>query len=370
MLTRRSLLAGGALPIFGQAPAGDALPIVTARLGEPVPYRDSHGDVWTATWAEDGELYVVSDDTEGFGKACKSNLAFHRLTGAMPPDLHGTTINPMAEYGKSAELSPKDGASWKASGLASIDGVIYMGVSRHRYPDERLAYAHFIQETWDGSVIKSVDKGKSWSAAPEVGRPMFPGRMFSNPYFVHYGQDGKGPKDWVYCVSNDGAWNNGNAMTLGRVPRARLARLDAGDWEFFHGFDKDGGPQWTKRLEEAMYTFHAPGRTSMTGVHYIEALDVYVMPQWSYDYSKMDPANGKSRWGFTNWEFYQARAPWGPWKLFYRAEFFIEGFYNPNIPAKFISRDGKKMWVFTASYSPAMTYYRLHMVPLTLMTRA
>ena len=25
----------------------------------------------------------------------------------------------------------------------------------------------------------------------------------------------------------------------------------------------------------------------MTGIHYLEPLDIYIMPQWSYDYSKM-----------------------------------------------------------------------------------
>ncbi len=42
---------------------------------------------------------------------------------------------------------------WKACGLASIDGVLYMTVSRHLNPD----YAPWIQQTWDASMIMSRD---------------------------------------------------------------------------------------------------------------------------------------------------------------------------------------------------------------------
>jgi hypothetical protein len=62
---------------------------------------------------------------------------------------------------------------------------------------------------------------------------MFPGRVFSNPFFVQCGKDGKGTKDgadqYVYAVSNDGTWNNGNWMTLGRVARRLIERLDSND---------------------------------------------------------------------------------------------------------------------------------------------
>ena len=70
---------------------------------------------------------------------------------------------------------------------------------------------------------------------PEIGHSMFPGRTFSTPFFVQHGKDDKRQDDsdlYVYAVSNDGAWNNGSWMTLGRVPRDRIARLAAKDWEF------------------------------------------------------------------------------------------------------------------------------------------
>ena len=212
--------------------------IVSARLGKPIRYPQSHGDLWTATWADDNEVYTVSDDTQGFDGACSSNLALNRISGVLPPDVHGQTVNSMSQFGGWGEIRKEDGAMWKACGLASIDGALYMTVSRHLNPD----YAPWIQQTWDASIIRSIGQGKTWTPAPKLDHAMFPGRMFSTPFFVMYGRDGSGMGDYVYAVSNDGAWNNGNWMTMGRVRRDRIARLNSADWEFVHNYEKTGAP--------------------------------------------------------------------------------------------------------------------------------
>jgi hypothetical protein len=59
-------------------------------------------------------------------------------------------------------------------------------------------------------------------------------------------------------------------------------------------------------------------------------------------------------------------APWGPWNLFHHQDYDAEGFYNPGIPAKFISEDGRKLWIFTAGNPPDAKYYRLNMIPVEL----
>jgi len=384
--TRRDfLLAAGeaagalALPAFSLSQAASPRSrILSAHLGEPVQCPNSGGDLWTATWADDGELYVASDDTTAFDGACSSNLAVNRLTGEAPPNLRGATVNCMKEYGGGSESRREDGGMWKACGLTCVDGVLYMSVSRHlTCPTEPNRtwegyYSPFwIQETWDASIVKSDDHGRTWSRMPELGRAMFPGRAFSTPFFVQYGKDGEGTKDgadrYVYTVSNDGAWNNGNWMTLGRVRKDRIGRLDGSDWEFVHGFDERRQPIWRPRYDYALYIFRAPGRTSMTGIHYIQGLDLYILPQWHYP-DLDDPAR---RFARTRLEFYQSPAPWGPWTRFHQQDFQPQSWYNPCIPGKFVSRDGKKFWLFVAgdflgAGKPAHTYYALWMVPVEL----
>jgi hypothetical protein len=337
--------------------------IVGATLGDAIRIQpEGNGDVWATTWAGDGNLYSAADDAIGFGEECRSNLAVFRIEGEEPPHLLGSMVNPMSDYGALTELGP-DHACWKANGLTCIEGVLYLGVSRHLY----YAAPHWVQHAWDSSIVKSEDYGRTWSQAPKLGHSMFPGPTFGAPFFVQYGQDGEGSPDgadtYVYAVSSDGVWDNGSSMILGRVRRDRIAALDPADWEFVHRFDEDGQPLWTSRHDSASYTFRNPGRTSMTGIHYVSALGVYVMPQWYYtDLSGPAP----DRWQSSQWELYQAPAPWGPWTLFHRQEFAPEGFYNPTIPAKFMSPDGRKMWILTAGDFATQAYYRLHAIPVTL----
>jgi hypothetical protein len=387
--TRRQFLQRGTAGILGSAVAGEfiATPaaantptqsennqrIQEAKIGQAIRIPNCSGDVWTTTWGDDDNLYSVSDDTTGFNKACNSNLAVQRISGG-PPQVVGVTVNPMKEFGKAGEQSTQDGASWKASGLICVNGVLYLAVSRHRYDgvgDKGSDSAHhfWVQETWDASIVKSADHGLSWSAAPELGRSMFPGRVFSNPFFVQYGKDGRGKKDgsdrFVYAISNDGTWNNGNWMTLGRGAAELIGRLDPQDWEFVHGFDDKHQPIWKPRHDNALYVFRSPGCTSMTGVHYIAALDLYIMPQWHYP--MLD--NPKRRWSVSRWEFYSAPAPWGPWTLFHRQDFEPQGFYNPSIPGKFISEDGKRFWIFVAgdfTDQGPNNFYGLNVLPVTL----
>ena len=104
----------------------------------------------------------------------------------------------------------------------------------------------------------------------------------------------------------------------------------------------------------------------MTGIHYLAPLDLYVMPQWHYPHLD-DP---KRPWKVTRWEFYSAPAPWGPWTLFHTQDFEPQSFYNPSIPSKFISEDGRKFWIFvagdfTASEEP-VNLCGLNVLPVTL----
>jgi hypothetical protein len=105
-----------------------------------------------------------------------SQRNFHDFSS---PTFHRGHADP--QFGREHPGVLRPAVSWKASGLVSVDGVLYLSISRHHYPDERKPFAHFIEETWDASIIKSTDHGTNWTATPEIGKAMFPGRLFSNP---------------------------------------------------------------------------------------------------------------------------------------------------------------------------------------------
>jgi hypothetical protein len=344
--------------------------IIGARLGPVTRVAgDVFGDTWSVCEGPDGQLFTAADDTRGFGGVCSSNLAVNILTGA-PPDLSGVTVNPMKQFGEMCETGP-DLGHWKANGITSVDGSLLLSVSRHHY----MAPPFWRQDAFDASIIRSDDGGTTWSEAPEPA--MFPGRSFATPWFIDYGADvaqaPHGADDYVYALSTDGYWNNGNSMTLGRVPRERITRLDPADWQFTVGFAADptpnvedrevGEPGWQDRADRALPVFVAPGRTGMGTATYVAALDLYVLPQWHFPF--LDRPNPK-RWQHGRWEFYSAPAPWGPWTAFFTADFAPEGFYNPVIPPRFISADGRRLWVLTCGDFVTHAHYALHVAPLDL----
>ena len=243
-LLAQASLAPGSRGFVASEPAS-----LSAKLGEPVALGESHGDTWVPAWASDGNLYSPSDDTFGFRRVTDSNIAFNRLEGADPISLKGTTINPMADYGRSA-LEDGDGCTWKSSGCACLDGVLYWVVARHKY-GQTSGDPHLRQTAANASIIRSVDLGRTWtrSARENMDTPMFPGRRFATAYFVQYPPArprGDGADRYVYAISNDGFWDNGDSMILGRVPRSQIAALRGEDWEYFLSGNGLAASAWTR----------------------------------------------------------------------------------------------------------------------------
>jgi hypothetical protein len=349
--------------------AGGTEPIAAVRVEAPIPIPDNHGDTWVSAWAADGNVYSPSNDSKGFHERGSSNIAFNRLTGDDPAKIEGVSINMMPDYGKWAQEGP-DGCTWKSSGCYAMDGVIYWVVARHKY-GETSGDPHNRQLAANASIIKSTDLGKTWtrSARQNYEEPTFPGPRFATPYFVEYGQDGKAAVDnadrYVYAISNDGFWDNGNNMILGRVARAKITDLRAADWEFYVGGDGMEDAAWTKDVNKARPVLDAPGRLGMTGSVYLPGLKRYFMIGWYY------PAGGgvidKNSTKKTVWDFYEAPKPWGPWTRIGSKEFEPQGYYSPQICPKYTSADGRRVFAFTTGdWHEEKLFYRLTVVPLRL----
>jgi len=346
-------------------PASNAVPGIK-WLSAPLKYPNCSGDTWSVTWADDGHVYAVADDTSGLKGSINSNLAIFCFEGRPPKHiLH--LVNPMSEYGGTGQVDRGD--SWKGAGLVSVDGVLYLGVGQHSggmdYPDN-------VQQAYDGSIIKSTDHGKTWSAKPKAGQPWWIGPRFATPFFVQFGQDYRDAMDeYVYAVSNAATWNNGNYMAMGRVRCNLLPNLNPKDWEFFIGADANNNPTWIKTPFVANHPpqpkaiFRHRGYTSMTGIQYVPAVKRFVMPQWAY----MDldlPSEGNNPW-FLNTMLclYEAPKPWGPWSLFHVDEKWGKGNYGPSIPAAWFDDGGRRMWMIyagcwmTDDYAPILRQLEL-----------
>lgn len=332
-------------------------------LTEQVKFPNFDGDTWSPAWTDRDELISSTDDSLGHivpnengmheKHEINSNLAIYRITGNPASANYGLTlVNPMSDYGSRGEHAGL--ASWKANGMTCVDGTLYLSVSQHRYWRSDL-----IQTTYDASIVKSEDYGKTWSPAPELGKAMFPDNFFSTPWFVQYGKDYAGaPDDYVYAVSNDGSWNNGNFMMLGRVHRNKIGDLNANDWEFFAGIDKQTGKaRWNPYLVKviskppsqdigdvmddlslpASFLYHRQ-KVGMTGMQYIPAIERYILGQWFFP--DLDDGFIKTRLILN-----EAPNPWGPWSWFHVEEDWGNLNYCPSFPAKWFEEDGRKLWI-------------------------
>ena len=110
---------------------------------------------------------------------------------------------------------------------------------------------------------------------------MFPGKRFGTAYFVWYGKDGAPTVDnadnYVYAVSNNGHFENGDDYVLGRVLCSKLGEISAADWSFYKGGNGMQDSNWTSSMDAAKPILINPGHSSMTGMTYIEPLHRYVM---------------------------------------------------------------------------------------------
>lgn len=342
------------------APGG----IHSVHAGNPISVMNNQGDTWVGAWGRDDSLYSPSNDTFGFGRVCNSNIAMNRIDGRDLLSLGGVTVNPMKEYGVSSEEGP-DGRNWKSTGCISIDGVLYWAVSRHKY-GETSGDRFRRQTVQNGTVIKSADGGKTWtpSAAESYGHPMFPGSRFSTPYFIDYGKNGAGRVDgadrYIYAISNNGFWDNGDDIVLGRVRRELFPRLDGADWEFYTGGD---GAKWSHDMSRAAKLVDAPDRLGMSGCTYLAEFRCYFMIGWYY------PKGGGKLPGAsreTVWDFYTSPKPWGPWRKVGSQPFTPMGYYCPTVCLKFSENHGRRVYAITAGDWNDHSVYRLTFVPLDL----
>lgn len=345
------------------------------KVCKPEPVPNNQGDTWVAAFANGDTIYTPSNDSKAFyyfTPSVWSNIAFNKIIlHNKYPFVTGEKVNEMTDFGIENHQKGPDGCTWKSSGCYAIDGVIYWVVARHKYGDDS-GDAKKRQTAGNANIIKSSDFGKSWirSAKDNYDKPMFPGSRFSTPYFIQYGTDGSSIIDnadkYVYAVSNNGFWDNGDNLILGRVLKSKIADLNANDWQFYTGGDGMKDESWSSEMNNAKLIVDNPGKLGMSGIVYNPSLKKYLYIGWYYPAGGGKLPNASQK---TVWDFYKSDKPWGPWKRFDSCEFEPQGYYSPQICPSLISDDGKKFNVFTAGDWNNDLFYRLTIVPIEILVK-
>ena len=212
---------------------------------------------------------------------------------------------------------------------------------------------------WLGPFVgfrTSTDNGQSWQACPhtpeksifgETGINGYPVKIGS-PHFVDFGKNMQhSPDGKAYMVAHgadindaqprfwNASWITGDQIYLLRVTPTPENMNDASKWEFYAGKDSKGEAIWTNNFSQIKPLLEWNNNMGCVTVTYNAALKKYIM-------CVTDGGNTRTK---MNSYLLESDALTGEWKLISYLKDFGEQAYFLNIPSKFISPDGKTMWL-------------------------
>lgn len=302
------------------------------------------GDLWPSCWASDDNLYTANGDGIAFTKSpTRFDMAVSAISGT-PPSLQGKTL--ATDVG-----SNWSGANYnrKPTGMLCANDAIYLAFQNLRMATFTDAPA--------ASIAKSADHGTTWTWDASV--PMFgtPGDStnpaaykFTTIFFLDYGKNSANViAGYAYAYGLDNNWRFQQALYLARVPINSVQTRSA--WEFYTGTDAGGNPTWSSDIarKAAVLTDNRLLYSVMIGKDCESSNPVIGQGGVVYDAPL-------KRYIFASWscatqQFYEAPNPWGPWSHFLSNDFGPlrlarnYGQYGTSIPSKFISADGKTLYL-------------------------
>jgi hypothetical protein len=347
-LAGAALLAAGAATLSrAQAPYPQS-PVVTRLTWAPETIRvggaNTHiGDNWPSTWGDDDILYTSWGDGYGFSRRKPElSLGFAKMTGNPPGELKAEDIPSDSDV-----VMGGGNKAIKSSGLLMVDRTIYMFVRNYRVDDDftnaRLASSKDRQKTWTWA---------GWHFAD----------TFGCPEFVQFGRNYAGARDrYVYVVSqdNDNAYKYAENIVLARVPKDKIP--ERGAYEFFAGRDARGRPQWSRDIHARQPIFTDRNGAQRIALSYNAGLKRYFLVT-----SIGTHGNATKLMHTGGLGVFDAPEPWGPWTTVYYDQYWSGGrdldykleewTYHQKFPTKYMSADGKQMWLLFSGRGPNYTF--------------
>lgn len=342
-------------------------------------------DTWYPTWAADGNLYSAWTDgyvwttrevapyecpfcdvawknlgrepSWGAGKLkpyhCHSNtgpmgIGLAKIVGDSPYNLR---VEPLGRLHTGQDLYP--------CATAVAEGTFFVGTYR-AFDDGGRFNGFRYSRDWDHWVERDTPgwKDQRWIDPRDSGTDFFSTdtrpRRFNVPHAVVHGQDNEqSPDGKLYLTAHgqavvDGGaktksdWDKGDAIYLCRVDPAPTRVTDPKAYEFFAGHDADGVARWSADVRDSQPILAWPRHLGSECATYVPGLDRYLL----LTARLREREDNLSYNTLSVWESSEIT---GPYRLVTYLRDWGPQTYFPNVPAKFIAADGRRMWLCVAS---------------------
>jgi hypothetical protein len=306
------------------------------------PPTNEWGDILPTIWGDDGNQYTMMDDggtdVPLAGGVWRQSLA--RITGA-PPRIRFTHVGdrdkpPPATFGQIHE-NPKLAVGplgpYYSSGLVEANRVFYA--------TQELNWNWGANGPFAGlaGIAYSLNRGEDWQ---------FPNKQFPAPLgnlnWVIRGQGGVFADGYVYAIASEREFN-ANKLIMGRA-RPDVADLtDPARWQWVSGWTTQDGLPWpvfSSSLQSAVPILSWSSHITYPQMAYDSPLHRYLLT-FTYAYSQIPPGTWKNGEELV---ILEAPHPWGPFSaVAHEPNFGPSNGYGAGFPVKWISRDGRDLWL-------------------------
>ena len=330
-----------------------------------------YGDTFYPTWAEDDLLYSPWTDgvtwrLDGSWEHSGSWKVENATTGQAV--IEGNDPLNLVAY----SLGLHQASAVPYQGRYPCGSLVYNGVWYYGTyclaPGGDVQYGNLIYNwPWLGPFVGfriSTDKGLTWKEDPhtpakpifgETGINGYPVKIGS-PHFVDFGKNMEhSPDGKAYMVAHgadiydkmprfgNSSWITGDQVYLLRVTPSIENINDITKWEFYAGKDEQGSAIWTSNFNDIRPLLEWNNNMGCVTITYNAPLKKYLM-------CVTDGGNTVSR---MNTYILESDSLTGDWKIITYMKDFGEQAYFVNIPTKFISKDGKTMWLmYSGNFAP------------------
>ncbi len=337
----------------------------------------NYGDTWYPSWATDGNQYSPWTDgtTEGHGAFSIGSGATTGQAVIIGDDPLHLTVRNTAPPQK-AKPDPYQGRY--PCGSLVYNGVWYYGTycvaPAAEVKHEGFTYNWPFLGPMPGFRI-STDYGKTWIPSPLTpAHPLFPEPKeymgpvkMGAPHFVDFGKNmGHSPDGKAYLVGMGAEkddpqprYANLSAVCADQVYLARVTPgieniNDIGKYEFFAGHDEKGKPVWTGDFAKIKPLLEWNNNMGVVTVTYNAPLKKYLMCV----------TDGWPTCAKMSSYILEADDLTGPWRMIVYMKDFGEQAYFLNFPSKFISSDGKTLWLcYSANFAEDWNGMKLQFNP-------